>query len=318
MTSIPLRSILLVALLGCGDDVPSQAGGGGGTGGDASTGGAPSGGGGGGGEAGQGGGGGCTELELSSFGFAGELYAFSGTIAPELGADAKDIFELRQRKAQGEWPSGQASLLPSFSHCDTCITLRVDVDADTGLPRQVFFQQTGWVDYGSTHSPGSAGTIADVTLVEVELEGDAATPVPDGACVHIQEASFTSAVPAAWTCAPEQWGTHDGCDCGCGDSDPDCSVQPDEPLVGCPNEDDRCSGSGVCVPAAFRCSSLLYQDGAYCDCGCGVVDPDCADATLASCDYCDLASSCAEDTLCDDPASPIDPNNNGVCLPAPM
>lgn len=29
-------------------------------------------------------------------------------------------------------------------------------------------------------------------------------------------------VPATWTCPREFYGTNDGCDCSCGDVDPDC------------------------------------------------------------------------------------------------
>jgi hypothetical protein len=70
------------------------------------------------------------------------------------------------------------------------------------------------------------------------------------------------------------------------------------------------------VPAAWTCDPVWYDEvTANCDCGCGVVDPDCADATVASCQFCD-SLSCANDGTtfgCDETV--INPTNNAVCLP---
>ena len=40
------------------------------------------------------------------------------------------------------------------------------------------------------------------------------------------------------------------------------------------------------VPDEWTCDPTYYGLADGCDCGCGVVDPDCADATLDSCQYC--------------------------------
>lgn len=62
------------------------------------------------------------------------------------------------------------------------------------------------------------------------------------------------------------------------------------------------------VPDEWICNPAFYglEDG--CDCGCGAADPDCADATIEACQFCDGCS----DGNCD----LIDPENNAVCLPA--
>ena len=44
-------------------------------------------------------------------------------------------------------------------------------------------------------------------------------------------------------------------------------------------------------PAGWTCNVSFYGAADGCDCGCGVADPDCADATLASCKY----NQCATD-----------------------
>ena len=61
------------------------------------------------------------------------------------------------------------------------------------------------------------------------------------------------------------------------------------------------------VPAGWTCDDRLYADGA-CDCGCGAVDSDCADATAASCEYCESCSPIVEDC-----AMVVDAADNSVC-----
>lgn len=60
----------------------------------------------------------------------------------------------------------------------------------------------------------------------------------------------------------------------------------------------------------WGCDPSSYGGDDGCDCGCGVVDPDCADATSASCDRCDDIGSCALDaTTCLDVAA----DDNAAC-----
>ena len=63
-------------------------------------------------------------------------------------------------------------------------------------------------------------------------------------------------------------------------------------------------------PAGWTCDASYYNDG-NCDCGCGVADSDCADATVGSCDYCDDTGSCNTATC----PGTINPTNNAVCSP---
>lgn len=59
-------------------------------------------------------------------------------------------------------------------------------------------------------------------------------------------------------------------------------------------------------PKEWVCPDAFYGTNDGCDCGCGVVDPDCEDTTLDSCDVCN--AGCA--MVCNE----IDPENNAVCL----
>ncbi len=122
-------------------------------------------------------------------------------------------------------------------------------------------------------------------------------------------------VPAAM-----QTGT---CDCNCGIPDLDCT-NTTAAVVGCTASAPTCNANGFCLPTAWTCDPSFYGDkdqvGGGCDCGCGVVDVDCADATKASCLSCDdpsgtgFAGSC-DTAMCTDAASKINATNNAICNP---
>lgn len=159
---------------------------------------------------------------------------------------------------------------------------------------------------------------------EGECAGDCA---PAGSCafdctdiVPTNNATCT-AIPPAWTCSPVYYGSGNGCDCGCGAVDLDCLGETTS------NACDTCNDPGSCatscadinpsrnyacgqtgVPAGWTCAATAYGSGDGCDCGCGVVDPDCFDATRTSCDTCVEQGSC-EFFECED----ISPTNNAIC-----
>ncbi|MEM6291264.1 MAG: hypothetical protein AAGA54_08360 [Myxococcota bacterium] len=79
---------------------------------------------------------------------------------------------------------------------------------------------------------------------------------------------------------------------------------------GCVDIVDVTTTAILAPPAGWTCSVGSYNDGMTCDCGCGVVDPDCADETAASCESCNGEGSCdAEGMDC----SIIDADDNAVC-----
>lgn len=102
----------------------------------------------------------------------------------------------------------------------------------------------------------------------------------------------------------------DGCDCGCGATDPDCLLLPSCTEPGCTM--DTCnfcnSASGRVACGGWTCLLARYADG-HCDCGCGAADPDCGSGgctepgcSAAACEQCFQANgqpaSC-EAVLCD-------------------
>ena len=144
-----------------------------------------------------------------------------------------------------------------------------------------------------------------------------------GGCGHCDEGAtcVDGTCQTGWVCDPDWQGGSDGCDCDCGAYDPDC----DDPTASvyrcedwqtcdatghCVGEcvptcdglqcgDDGCGGQcgtcaagtscsddGQCV-TGWSCDPYYKGDGYTCNCGCGEVDPDCADpeAYQAGCEF---------------------------------
>ncbi len=129
------------------------------------------------------------------------------------------------------------------------------------------------------------------------------------------------APPAGWTCTPALYGDGRSCDCGCGIQDQDCPSTD-------PNSCDNCLAMGSCaisacpstlaaddntrceIPARWTCEDARYGDGT-CHCGCGVVDVDCPDAMLGSCEECDRSS-------CSPFACEVEADDNAHCPEPPL
>jgi hypothetical protein len=127
--------------------------------------------------------------------------------------------------------------------------------------------------------------------------------------------------PAEWTCGSYRYADGYSCDCGCGAIDLDC---PDDTIESCQSCNE--CGSSVCPglvdptditscgepPDGWYCASWFYGDG-YCDCGCGVQDPDCADALKTTCLRCPTYDGSCAAYDC----STILPMNNALCTDSP-
>lgn len=207
----------------------------------------------------------------------------------------------------------------TFDQDTGAITL-VDGGACLDLSEVTFDVQppvAGWTcdpSYYDETTAGAAEPYCDCTCGAVDPDcSNAANPV--AGCFEGQTCGATAeceGVPTDWTCADDQFdgGAGNGCDCACGTPDPDCDLMPAETVEGCA-AGDTCSG-GVCLPAGWACSPAYYGADDGCDCGCGAPDPDCADATLASCEYCNNDGSCS--TMACAGNTEIDPANNATCL----
>jgi hypothetical protein len=134
------------------------------------------------------------------------------------------------------------------------------------------------------------------------------------------------APPSGWTCLDYYYADTVYCDCGCGVMDPDCE---NDDIGSC----DTCGLSGGCsggtcpgsidpndittcaLPEGWTCEASVYNDGFYCDCGCGVIDSDCGGLDRNECGRCTADGSCAQtEGYC---SEHIDANNNAICSGPP-
>ncbi len=95
-------------------------------------------------------------------------------------------------------------------------------------------------------------------------------------------------VPVGWECDPSWENDGSLCDCGCGTVDPDCpsALATDCDYFLCGSGNVVADNNALCD--GWTCSTLVYNDGVDCDCGCGTVDPDCIDEN-DTCDFCNCA-----------------------------
>jgi hypothetical protein len=100
--------------------------------------------------------------------------------------------------------------------------------------------------------------------------------------------------PSEWRCGPDQYGSGQSCDCGCGAPDPDCRSSDAGSCDSCACNSNRCPESvdpndtTQCAPAppGWTCPEFWFSNG-LCECGCGVLDVDCAGAEADYCQICD-------------------------------
>jgi len=129
--------------------------------------------------------------------------------------------------------------------------------------------------------------------------------------------------PADWTCQENTYQDGSLCHCGCGAVDPDCGSDD-------PAQCDVCNANGSCslgicpgaidetdnticdLPEGWTCPAVTYGNR-LCDCGCGVLDRDCASRSSDVCDVC--GNGCAPPY--ESCPGPIDADDNTICTGLP-
>jgi hypothetical protein len=149
--------------------------------------------------------GGCTEITLSGFkAYAGNKnFSLEGAVSPNVDGTGPESFRLEVYAAPVVG-SVDLAVAPqdNYATCDDCA--RFDTDLVMGTPTKVFFQSGGTLaitkaDPGLTGA--FAGSLTDVTLIEVTIDGMTftSTPVPNGECFHIASATWDTTVPSTCT-----------------------------------------------------------------------------------------------------------------------
>jgi hypothetical protein len=109
--------------------------------------------------------------------------------------------------------------------------------------------------------------------------------------------------PPEWTCDSFPYADGSSCDCGCGAYDPDCrgtTTAACDSCWGCGGEcPDRIDPTDIsaCLPppVGWTCPDDRYWDYNYCDCGCGILDPDCGENSFDYCTECPTGSCSRSD-----------------------
>ena len=162
-----------------------------------------------------------------------------------------------------------------------------------------------------------------------ELDPDCAEPTA-GSCNAVRNCTTVDPeenwhcddhAPLGWQCAPSQYNSNDGCDCGCGEWDPDCDSNGDHKRNGNEGNRSQCTRcgspgsfneyhSGSCeevientnwragpyeVPEGWTCAAGTYGFYQGCNCGCGVIDSGCQGiAGPLPCVRCNNSGGCLE------------------------
>ncbi len=213
---------------------------------------------------GTGGGSSCDELTAGSFredAADGSIGVYSALSSPDHGDAVEDrlrveLYGPNFGPFNGDEP-GTYDLTDegNYATCARCVLLGQDANG------KVFYAQSGTLVVDDTSDPMDGtlnGSLTDVTLVEVTIDGETwtSTPVPDGECRHVASATIQvgTVVPAAWNCNNNFYG--DGsCDCGCGALDIDCA---DNTPASC----EWCGTEGSCSDQS--CTGLDPQDNSVC------------------------------------------------------
>lgn len=178
----------------------------------------------------------------------------------------------------------------------------------------------GTIDCGDADAcQGTAACASGLTPQDGACDANSdCLAIPDPLCVTHDEWNVVTSF-----CS--QWCDVEADDCGLGATCFDVGVEGGVCFTDCAEDDDCADGFGCrelaegalgCFPippAGWECSEGFYNANDGCDCGCGIVDPDCEDATAASCEFC-AEPSCANDGTqfgCD--AAAIDADNNATC-----
>lgn len=288
----------------------------------------------------------CIEVELNKrAGFMGDVdggWRFKQTLDEDLviGGKGAEKFggylDLDFRSpATGEFDLADRDN-DSFGRCQQCV--RVDIEAGE------FFQVEGTIEideYARLAKGELEVELSEVVLAEVDIDPDTYDTefVEDGMCIRVAGAKVRELQPPpGWTCPPGLFGSGDDCNCGCGKPDPDCD---DSGINACDVCNDRgscncrvpgnCSQRGEaaecdaamidthnnaqCDPAAsWTCDLASFGGGDGCDCGCGLVDPDCENNHIVSCDGCGLPGSCAESAEAFECQELVRTRDNSQCL----
>jgi cysteine-rich repeat protein len=276
----------------------SSAGGAGGTGGTGGVGGA----------------GNCTALNVAALTLSsnGIMIADVSVEGPDPDFFQIEFYELNDIQMTGTFDLA-ASPDDNYETCDRCVLVYAD-NTDTGTGKY-FFQESGamqldFVTSPPGTSPASAGSLANVKLIEVTIDPQTyeSTPVANGACLTLDALAWDFTPVEGTPCeAAEECGNPvtQVCDvtsetCVAGQCDGNtlncaatelCLAQVEDPLVGAcytqctPFTVDACANGFECVNLSLdNLTGVCYQTG--------------LGATASDCAIVDTTTACVAGDVC--------------------
>lgn len=181
--------------------------------------------------------------ETSPLGAAGDLdllnvLFYASTQSSGYDGEDKGIFQLG------------TGIDANFETCARCVLVEQDYDSTL----VIYFATAGTLDVATTSDQMNGApqaTLTGVTLREVTIDSTVSTLVPNGRCLQL--AAAVVQLPPTWTCSNGSYASDDGCDCGCGARDGDCT---DAAATSC----DTCH----CASDTSDCSAVVSIDNAIC------------------------------------------------------
>jgi hypothetical protein len=199
----------------------------------------------------------------------------SSTCAEQFPAQCPNCYDCA--KGEGECAALWADCSPDTAPSTACTTFRNCQEACTDL--------TCLDNCESVHPAGAAAFYAAVQCAGTACTGICSSVCGDNVCNGTEDTT---------NCKQ---------DCGCGGvcGDGTCNVSCGENAATC---------AADCTLTGWTCPPQYYNAGDGCECGCGIFDPDCPDATGNSCEWCDDPGSCNNNVpFCGN----IDGSDNSKC-----
>jgi len=182
---------------------------------------------------------------------------------------------------------------------------------------------SGWLCGEETYGDQKCNCECGVT--DFECEGASTRVCRDGTVVESDSCEVCVFeeidLPEEWTCSEAKY-LDDICQCHCGAPDPACSEDSTTRTIcvegGLSIGNEECSACDNVVPPRWSstCSDDLVNDG-RCTCGCGAIDPECAeDLKVISCrtDFGSFVTKAGSDcSVCEVTEAPSDECADGSC-----
>ena len=190
--------------------------------------------------------GGCLQVRASSFQlevFDDVSVQYESVVEPTVPGTDRGVGLLFERYTPGpdigSFPLGEGPD-GNFGTCAHCVFIAVE------RTRGFFADRGTLVTRADPYVRHLSVQVTNLRLVEVEIDGTTreSTPVPDGACVEVEDFEVDAVFPPEeWTCRERDWADGEACQCECGAFDPDC-----QSMSQCPADDPLCDLEPVTLP----------------------------------------------------------------------